>query len=412
MKDIFIVKMAGKTKVEKFEIKDQKMHSAWSDDSDKNVTSLKQILKLMLYGLAIAGNYSFSDINSAGENSSSIKSVLSKIYRTYVFISILIMVIKFIAGFFYLPTDYFYFSILCAVWSTYILCIQLYSMKATSSKYGHYEKVFKIWDQKIMPEFKELGIEYPSFKLRKGVIIVLVIAFILVVCNTAGLGVQIYISGGYFYTAPFESNPYTLTAYFILVTAEILAWIIPVAFVISLTKLIQEAFNSLNKYKSKLCEQNGCKMVENFQKIRMLHLNLSKLVSDLDEDLGWFYAIIFTFNIGLSVFTLYQIIKRTLTTFELVLYVFWFLCGLASIGLPAIHAALVNDAAHAPLDSIYYINVQDITVEKLAQLNLFLSKLTGTQVGFSTCGLLIITKEFILTIAGVFLTYFAVLYTL
>ena len=32
------------------------------------------------------------------------------------------------------------------------------------------------------------------------------------------------------------------------------------------------------------------------------------------------------------------------------------------------------------------------------QLQLFLSKLTGTQLGFTTCGLLTITKEFILTV--------------
>ena len=35
-----------------------------------------------------------------------------------------------------------------------------------------------------------------------------------------------------------------------------------------------------------------------------------------------------------------------------------------------------------------------------SQLNLFLSKLTGTQIGFTTSGLLTITKEFILTVSG------------
>ena len=34
----------------------------------------------------------------------------------------------------------------------------------------------------------------------------------------------------------------------------------------------------------------------------------------------------------------------------------------------------------------------------LFQLHLFLSKLTGTQIGFTTVGLLTITKEFLLTV--------------
>ncbi|KAH3711954.1 hypothetical protein DPMN_071630, partial [Dreissena polymorpha] len=68
--------------------------------------------------------------------------------------------------------------------------------------------------------------------------------------------------------------------------------------------------------------------------------------------------------------------------------------------------------AHGPLEHVYDIKVQGVSVEKIAEVNLFLSKLTGTQIGFTTCGLLTITKEFILTIAGVFLTYFTVLYTL
>ena len=38
------------------------------------------------------------------------------------------------------------------------------------------------------------------------------------------------------------------------------------------------------------------------------------------------------------------------------------------------------------------------------QLNLFLSKLTGTQIGFTTLGLLTITKEFLLTVLLLYLS--------
>ncbi|XP_052249738.1 uncharacterized protein LOC127857382 [Dreissena polymorpha] len=104
--------------------------------------------------------------------------------------------------------------------------------------------------------------------------------------------------------------------------------------------------------------------------------------------------------------------KTTMDMFLLIMFVFWLLSSLAIIGFAATFAAFLHDAAHGPLEHVYDINVQDISMEKLAQVNLFLSKLTGTQIGFTTCGLLTINKEFILTIAGVFLTYFTVLYTL
>ena len=50
----------------------------------------------------------------------------------------------------------------------------------------------------------------------------------------------------------------------------------------------------------------------------------------------------------------------------------------------------------------------DITLlfQYILQVNMFLSKLTGTQVGFTTLGLLTITKEFLLTVC-VYINFFA-----
>jgi hypothetical protein len=343
MKEL-ILKMERKTKVEQFQMERQDSQKAWSEYNDRRVKSLKYIIRPMLYILAIAGCYNFSDINNDGEQVSYTKSVLSKVYRLVMITLVVAGAAKYIACFFYLPVEYFHFNSLCAVWTIYIICIHIYNLKATSSRFGHYEKVFQFWNQKIVPDFEELGIEYPSVKLRKGVIVILIITIVLVLLNISALGVQISLIGGYLYTAPFETNSATLAAFFICMTAASLAWIAPIAFIICFTKLIQEAFKSLNKYKTKVCKQNGCKMVGNFQKFRLLHLNLCKLVSDLDEDLGWFYAIIFIFNIGLSVFTLYQIVKIITVPFEIAMFVFWCLNGLASIGAPAIYAAYVNDA--------------------------------------------------------------------
>ncbi|WAR19560.1 hypothetical protein MAR_001398 [Mya arenaria] len=110
------------------------------------------------------------------------------------------------------------------------------------------------------------------------------------------------------------------------------------------------------------------------KRMRQLHFNICKLVEELDNDMGWFYATDLGVMIFLSVFTLYQIVKTSMDTFSLVMYIFWFFSGIAIVGLLTSFAAFTHES-----------------------LNLFLSKLTGTQVGFTTCGLLTITKEFILT---------------
>jgi hypothetical protein len=226
-------------------------------------------------------------------------------------------------------------------------------LKASSTKFGHLEQVFKFWEEKIVPEFEEHGIEYPVIKLKSWVRTVLIVAFALSTVKVMGIGVQIHMRGGYFYTSPFESNPLTVTGFIILGTMAALSWVLTIVFVTSFTKLVQEAFKSVNQYKTKVGKQNGCNMAERFKATRQLHLNLCELVNDLDEDLGWFYGIIFTFNTCLGIFTLYQIIKKSLTTIDMAVYILWLLTGLASTGIPAVYAALVNKAVSTMYNSFY-----------------------------------------------------------
>lgn len=351
MKDL-TKRMDNNTKVEELDHTNDVKQNAWTDDSEDRM-NMKEMLKPMLYGIAIAGCYSFNDIDSPGRKSSNksnstLKSVLSKYYRFIFFLLIVLSLGKFLVAFFYLPSEAISFNGLCFAWTIYVLCLFLINIKATNSKYGHYEGVFKFWEETIAVEFKELGIDYPASKTRKCATLILVISVIIVISNVAGIGVQVVFSSGDMYTSPFESNPLTLTAFFILITASTCVWILPVAYVIMVSKLLQEAFDCLSNHGSTVCKLHACKMPDNFQKIRLLHMNLSRLVQDIDKDLSWFYAASFTFNIGLSVFTLYQIMNTTRDRFQLVLFLSWFLSGLASMGLMSSYAAFVHEAVSKP----------------------------------------------------------------
>lgn len=324
----------------------------WTDDREETGMRIKGILNPMLYGIAMAGCYNFSDISSAGQTStgtsttSPMKSMLSNFYRLIFLFIILLYLSKQLAAFWYLPTEDFLFNGLLSIWLTSNLCIYLIMVKATSTKYGHYEEVFQFWDQKIAPQFRELGIEYPVLKMKKQVLIVLIISLILVFFNVAGIAVLIEINkaSGEIYTAPFESNTTSMLVFFIFHTALSCIWIMPTAFVITFSKLLQESFEVLNASGLKTCQQNAGRIHANFNQMRLLHLNLSTLVRNLDQDFSWYYAICYMFGIGLNVFILYQIMLTSMSMFQLVLFLFWFLSGLACVGLTATHAAFLHEA--------------------------------------------------------------------
>ncbi|KAK7491043.1 hypothetical protein BaRGS_00017739, partial [Batillaria attramentaria] len=53
--------------------------------------------------------------------------------------------------------------------------------------------------------------------------------------------------------------------------------------------------------------------------------------------------------------------------------------------------------AHSPLDSLFEVRADLANWHQLAQLQLFISRLTGTSVGFTALGIIIVTKEMLLT---------------
>ncbi|KAL4238529.1 hypothetical protein ACF0H5_003236 [Mactra antiquata] len=386
--------------------------SAWTEDQHHEMPCMKKLLSPFLLSLSITGCYSFTDMNKNVDRKRVIKSTISRTYRMLVLLAITLYLAKCIAAFFYISKTLVLFNGLVVVWLCCIVATFLVFLKASSIKYGHIEEAFIFWQKNIIPEFNEMEIKFPTSSMRRKIMVVAVVAWIVVVLNMTGTGVQIYFGGPELLTSPFGGSPATITVAMIVSFYASCVWVFPTFFVVMISKLLYETIHSYNKFSSVHCTKEGCHMADDIQRVRLLHANLCKLVNDLDGDLSWFYASSFTFSIGIAVFTLYQIMKTDLSTYELILFLFWFCSQLAIATMLAIYAAFVNDEAHAPLDTIYHINVKDITLEKLTQLNLYLSKLTGTQVGFTVCGLLVITKEFILTISGVFLTYFAVLYTL
>lgn len=347
------MKEERQTKVEVIHSADSNGEGMRSEES-MDTPNLKQILKPMLYILAMAGNYSFSDINSQSGSS----ALLSKVYRFCILAVLVLSLMKLVAAIFYFPSSsmLFNFNLLGIGWTAFSLAISLVSLKSTSSKYGHYEKTFQFWNRKIVPEFQELNIKYPVAKMKRGVIYATAVTLCVSILNIVGIILKVLFATGfnYLYTAPFESSPQTLSVALTFTFFVGFTYYTPIVFAIIFSILLQEAFKTFNDLVTEVCSQQDSTETKTFQKLRLLHLNLSKLLNELDQDMGWFYAVFMLFSVSLSVFTLYQIMKSSLTTFDLIVFLFWLFCVSTSLGVTSIYAALV----HETVSTLYYpINI-------------------------------------------------------
>ncbi|XP_033735137.1 gustatory receptor for sugar taste 61a-like [Pecten maximus] len=145
--------------------------------------------------------------------------------------------------------------------------------------------------------------------------------------------------------------------------------------------------------------------------IRLKHLQLCKAVAILEQDTKYLISVNFCTNIFLICFILYQIVatNSTISLMGYITFSFWLVMNFSFISSLSITAAQVNEQAHSPLDYIFDVEMDDMSRSEALQLQLFLSKLNGPAIGFTVMGLITITKELILTLTGVVLTYFFLL---
>ncbi|XP_013397605.2 uncharacterized protein LOC106164281 [Lingula anatina] len=93
------------------------------------------------------------------------------------------------------------------------------------------------------------------------------------------------------------------------------------------------------------------------------------------------------------------------TPLDILAMVSWAVQAVMQLGVVSI-GALVNDQAHSPLLELNEAQLDIIPDNQLIPFQMFLNKLSVTPIGFSALGMFTIDKPTILTIIGMFLTYF------
>ena len=322
----------------------EKNHDDNENDKGKDKKCLKTLLKPILFCMALSGCYNFSDIyyKHQSENKKVTKLyVFSMTYRIMTLVLLILVLTKYIVTGFHSP-EYEIMTISSTIWASLIVAILLVNFKQTSTKYGHYKQAFKLWEEKIIPGGEELGMECPVDKIKHRVIIVSIVAMAFAILNTVAVGLMMTIHAGEFYLYPFEDTWWSRMLILAVSLLASLTWTIPQANAAVLCKSLSAVFISFNKFfKQTIMENNGT-FPPNFKKMQILHLNLCKLVEELDSDFGLFFATDIGFSILLCLFVLYQMIKITMDTVSFVSFGFWFASGIAIISIASIFSAQTN----------------------------------------------------------------------
>lgn len=347
MKNV-LLRMDIESSLEQIEFNGGPIQNSWIESPQvRKKSCMKRIFRPILIMMAVSGLYNFSDLydlSTSKNRKTSMKSVLSYIYRFFVLGLILTMLGRFIAAFFYLPPQYHQLLGLCIIFISSLIFHFFIFLKTTSDKFGNYEATLQFWEEKIIPELKALDFECPIKSIKLRAMITTIVACVCIVINVIGTGVQVLqFNSGPLYMAPVEINTYTIIFFFILQLYSSFVWIIPHANVIILSRTLTRQFQSFNKYLADTIENQGSVIPANFQKLRLLHTDLSKLISDFDKDFGWFCGISLAFHIALNVFSLYQIIKTDMDTMSMVMFLFWFSIVTIMLGTTTIFAALLNE---------------------------------------------------------------------
>ena len=328
---------------------DVKSAAVWSPNTQP--LQLTQLLRPFLTVFAVTGCYPYEI--DFGKNGTKTKRgrryrLARSIYRYIWFLATVTYSVKYAAAFFTVSSTFMRFNLIIFAWS--IICVLSFviSLKSRHSKYGHQRKAFKMWDETILPEIEELGMRFPTNKFRKKQTIYLFIVAFVTVFNTIGsslLAADIFSDGfGAFAAAPFSSSAPAITLAMLLTTMVCFVWLMSVFYIIIMATLLTATFDMFNKFLETKITKNVRNLASIFPKIRLLHLNLSQMVSELDSDLGYTFAVIFVLNIGISCFILHQILKASVPTVQLVMLIFWMFTNLGSIAAVAIYAALVHES--------------------------------------------------------------------
>ncbi|VDI19803.1 Hypothetical predicted protein [Mytilus galloprovincialis] len=180
-------------------------------------------------------------------------------------------------------------------------------------------------------------------------------------------------------------------------------WYLIVAsfFVVSL--VLTKKFRHFNR-SFKKCFEDG-KFKGDIETTRMQHEHMSRLLFQADKVFSMYVMSSIGTVIPLIIFTLYFLLFESIDVFSFIATL-WSAClSIIQMMVVFLGGGFVNHEAHAALEHVYGIDMNVMGPVHCHQLNVFLSKLTANQIGFTAFGLFTIDKPTIIAFASSIVTY-------
>ena len=217
--------------------------------------------------------------------------------------------------------------------------------------------------------------------------------------------------------APADANDHFVviykSLYVVLHSFLSCSWFFPMILFYIICKILCDRFDKFNGDLKRAIRANDNNLPTGFSAYRQRHMSLCKLVSYADE----FLSIISGSSLGISALQItinvYSLIwnehlHNDVTSLMVVL--FWTAGACCSIAIICIGAALVNGKAHASLDLVHSAKFShDYTREEEFQVQLFVAKLNGPQIGLTALKMFVVDKPTILTLLSLLMTYFVII---
>ena len=349
-------------------MEDKKPPIAWDEADDKKKVTLRELLRPSLITMAVCGCYTYDPWTIRSGQSKPegcLYRVFGTFYRILFLIVCLIGCVKAFSGIANIPSDLFPLSIAKTIWYSQCLVVSLISLKSSYSRKGSQKVAFDFWDDKISPEMIELEIEIPIKLIRKRQMIHVVVAICLavlnMVCNILLFTDVISDRFKVFIAAPFAPSVPVLIIEGLILAVVSMLWFLPVSYLMNVSTILSSTFDAYNKYQEENLSPDCTKVIMLCQRLRTLHLNITKVVSLFDQDFGYYFATNFVFSIGLSCFMLYQLLQHPGDTISIVMFAFWVAMPLVLLSLTSISAAIVNDTVG--MIDICHLHVQQLFFE-------------------------------------------------
>ncbi|XP_070579163.1 uncharacterized protein [Ptychodera flava] len=312
----------------------------------------------------------------------------------------------------------FVIKLVCLLWFIQCACNTTVCFVACSRSLGLHT-FFRNWQEFCQSEQSiSLGLTFPEQKVKKKVIAGVVICLCIVIGCALYVIVLLFGELGSsesdiaFSLEPFGSN---LPNYALFVVPNNIlsqaAFLFPALHFILICKFLSSQFDAITSSLSKQIGRDGS-FTGDLEAIRQEHQRLCNITADADRIFSPFIMVTMTTGLVVGMFTLYQLFKMydELNIVTMIFFGYWFVCMAVYLAFISCSAGTLHDKIQAPLFYLHDVSLRDVNSSDLStQLTTFLLKLHDNYAGFTFWGLFYISKEFMITVAGAFITYFVLL---